>query len=75
MESLNNIKLKDALMSEQDKKTISALVQDLQHILENPKINEDLLKRLWNIENSVESLRENYMWRILRTAKQNHMLD
>ena len=75
MQTSDNIKKKDSQLSEQDKKTLATLKEDINFILENPKITEEILKKLWNMSTTISSLRENYMWRILRATKQNHMLD
>ena len=49
--------------------------EEIKSILETKKLNEDVLTKLTNILTTVETLKENCMWRIIRAAKQNHMLD
>ena len=62
-------------LSEDDKKNLQALVEEINMIINKKTINEDTLTKLTNILTVLGSLKDNYMWRLLRAAKQNHMLD
>ena len=58
-----------------DSKTILALAEEIKMATESRVVNEDLIHKLDNITTTLSTLRDNYMWRLLRAAKQNHMLD
>ncbi len=62
-------------LSEEDKKNLQALVEDINMVVNKKTISEDTLTKLTNIITVLTSLKDNYMWRLLRAAKQNHMLD
>ena len=61
-------------ISEEEKSNLQTLVEDIKQILEKKTVNEETIKKLTNIITVLDSLKENYMWRLLRAAKQNHML-
>ncbi len=61
-------------ISEEEKSNLLTLIEDIKQIVEKKTINEDTVKKLTNIITTLDSLKENYMWRMLRAAKQNHML-
>jgi hypothetical protein len=75
MRTKENIKKKASEVSEQDIKLLQALIEEIKMILQTKKINEETLTKLGNMITTLNSLRENYMWRLIRAAKQNHMLD
>ena len=62
-------------LSEDDKKNLQALVEEINMIINKKIISEGTLTKLTNILTVLGSLKDNYMWRLLRAAKQNHMLD
>ena len=63
----------DAL-SEDERKEIESVIQDLKVVLQGKQISEDVVKKLNNVLMSVGNMKDNFMWRLLRAAKQNHML-
>jgi len=75
MKTRETIKKNASTISEQDVTTFQATVEEINMILQKRTINEDILTKLSNILTTVGALRENYMWRIIRATKQNHMLD
>ncbi len=75
MKTSHDIKKKQSELTEQEKKSLNTLIEEIKFILQQPKVNEDILTRLINLSTSVNALKENFMWRIIRAAKQNHMLD
>jgi len=75
MKTRKSIEKQLSELSEQDTKTLQAMQGEIDMILSNKKINEDLLIKLANIITTVTTMKDNYMWRLLRAAKQNHMLD
>jgi hypothetical protein len=62
-------------ISEDDRKTILALAEEIKMATDSRIVNEDLIHKLDNITTTLTTLRDSYMWRLLRAAKQNHMLD
>ena len=62
-------------LSEEDKKNLQALVEEINMIVDKKTISEDTLTKLINILTVLGSLKDNYMWRLLRAAKQNHMIN
>jgi len=75
MRTSHDIRKKQTELSEQEIKNLQSIIEEIKFILEQKKINEDILTKLTNILTTINSLKENYMWRIIRAAKQNHMLD
>ena len=75
MRTSHDIKKKQTELSEQEIKNLQSVTEEIKFILQQRKVNEDILTRLTNILTTINSLKENYMWRIIRAAKQNHMLD
>lgn len=62
-------------ISEDDRKTIKALSEEITMAVNNKIVNEELIHKLDNIITTLSTLRDSYMWRLLRAAKQNHMID
>jgi hypothetical protein len=62
-------------ISEEERSNLRGLVEDINQIVEKKTVNEETLRKFTNIITVLESLKDNYMWRMLRAAKQNHMLD
>jgi len=75
MRTSHDIKKKQTELSEQEIKNLQSVIEEIKFILQQKKVNEDILTKLTNILTTINSLKENYMWRIIRAAKQNHMLD
>ena len=75
MKSLQNIKKEASQLSEQDKKSLQTVGEELKMLIQHKKIDEETLIKLANILTTLSSLKENYMWRIIKAAKQNHMLN
>jgi ribosomal protein L19E len=75
MKDIKSIKKEAAEMSEHDMKNIRALIEECNQLVENKKINEETLRKLNNLITTLQALKENYMWRIINSAKQNHMID
>ena len=75
MKTRETIKKEASQISEQDRKTFEALIEEINMILTRKVINEDTLIKLNNIQTTLRSVKDNYMWRIIRAAKQNNMLD
>ena len=75
MKTRDSIKKEASELSEQDIKILQSTIEEIKIILQHKKITEELLTKLFNISTNITSIKENYMWRIIRAAKQNHMLN
>ena len=75
MKTSHDIQKKACAFSEQEVKNLQTLVTEVKSVLENSKINEDTLMSLTNMITTLSTLKEKCMWRIIRAAKQNHILD
>ena len=74
MKAKDTIEKRLAALSEDERKEIESVIQDLKAVLQGKKISEDVVKKLNNVLMSVGNMKDNFMWRLLRAAKQNHML-
>ena len=75
MKSLQNIKKEASQLSEQDKKSLQTVGEELKMLIQHKKIDEETLIKLTNVITTLSSLKENYMWRLIKAAKQNHMIN
>jgi len=62
-------------VSEDDRKSVIALSEEIRMATDSRIVNEELIHKLDNIITTLSTLRDSYMWRLLRAAKQNHMID
>ena len=62
-------------ISEDDRKSVMALAEEIRMATDTRIVNEELIHKLDNIITTLSTLRDGYMWRLLRAAKQNHMID
>ena len=75
MKHIKNIKQQEFSIVEEERKILQTCREEL-HILEKQgKVNEELVKKLGVLITQLGSLREGYLWRVINSAKQNHMLD
>ncbi len=75
MKAKETIEKRLAALSEDERGELQSLIQDLTTIIKGKQINEEVVKKLNNVFMSVGNMKDNFMWRLLRVAKQNHMLD
>jgi len=75
MKTRESIEKQIFAISEDDRKTIIALSEEIKMATETRVVNEELIHKLDNIITTLDNLRDSYMWRLLRAAKQNHMID
>jgi hypothetical protein len=75
MKTPESIRKEGSKISEQDRNTLETTVEEIKAILHQPTINEEMLQKLSNVLITINSLRDNYIWRVIRATKQNHMLD
>lgn len=62
-------------LSEEDTKNLKGLVEDINSIISRRRIEEATITKLTNVLTVLTSFKDNYMWRLLNAAKQNHMID
>lgn len=62
-------------ISEDDRKSVLVLSEEIRMATDTRIVNEELIHKLDNIITTLSTLRDSYMWRLLRAAKQNHMID
>jgi hypothetical protein len=75
MKHVEEIKRQEFSIVEEEKKMLRNCKEDLHFIETQGRVNEELVQKLGTIISQLQSLREGYLWRIINTAKQNHMLD
>ena len=75
MKSRESIEKQIFAISEDDRKTIISLSEEIKMATETRVVNEELIHKLDNIITTLDNLRDSYLWRLLRAAKQNHMID
>jgi hypothetical protein len=75
MKNINDIKKQETLFSEAEVRSLTALSEDIKAVVQLNRVHEDTLRKLDNIISTLQGIKENFMWRIIRAAKQNHMLD
>lgn len=75
MKNINDIKKQETLFSEAEIRSLLSLSEDIKAVVEINKVQEDTLRKLDNIITTLQGVKENFMWRVIRAAKQNHMLD
>lgn len=75
MKDANSIKKRVLSISPDERNNIMSLVEEIGTVTQKREINEDVVRKLGSVISTLESLKDDYMWRLLRAAKQNHMLD
>jgi hypothetical protein len=75
MKSENDIKKELVSFTDTEKQTFRFVEKELQLIQASNSLSEDNVKKLTNVITQLNSLKESYFWRLLRAAKQNHMID
>ena len=71
----NTIKKQYSKITENEKKLLETAVEEIKQLLQIGYVNEEALTKVTNILTTFDSLKENYMWRIINNLKQNRMLD
>lgn len=75
MKSPESIKTDLLKISEDDIRNIKLCVEEMNSVQSKRQIGEDTIRKLTNIITTLDSMRDNYYWRLLRASKQNHMID
>tara|TARA_R100001163_G_C4881325_1_gene78496 strand:- start:234 stop:458 length:225 start_codon:yes stop_codon:yes gene_type:complete len=74
MKTRQSIEKQMFIISEEEKANLQSLIEDINQIVQKKAVNEETLRKFTNMITVLDSLKENYIWRMLRAAKQNHML-
>ena len=74
MKTRQSIEKQMFAISEEERANLQTVVEDIKQVVEKKTVNEETIKKLTNIITVLDTLKNNYMWRLLRAAKQNHML-
>jgi hypothetical protein len=75
MKTRQSIEKQMFVISEEERISLQTLVEDINRIIEKKTVSEEALKKLTNIITVLSTMKDNYMWRLIRAAKQNHMID
>ncbi len=74
MKTRQSIEKQMFAISEEERANLQSLISDITQILEKKTVNEETIRKFTNIIPVLGTMKENYMWRLIRAAKQNHML-
>ena len=75
MKHAQDIKRTESLIIEDERNIIRSTKEELDILQKHGKVNEELIRKLGTIIIQLQSLREGYLWRVINSTKQNHMLD
>ena len=75
MKHAQDIKRTEALIVEDERNILKTAREELNILEKQGRVSEDLIKKLGTIIVQLQSLREGYLWRVINSTKQNHMLD
>lgn len=70
-----DIKKKYSKITETERKLLETAIEDIKQLVQIGYVNEEALTKVTNIMTTFNSLKENYMWRVINNLKQNRMLD
>ena len=75
MKTRQSIEKQMFTISEEEKSNLLSLAEDINRIVQKKTVNEDTVRKLTNVVTVLDTFKDKFMWRLLRAAKQNHMLD
>lgn len=75
MKTPESIKKEQLKVSTDDANNLKVITQEINDIVNKKTVEEDTIRKLTNIITTLDALRDNYYWRLLRASKQNHMID
>lgn len=75
MKTPDSIKNEQLKISIDDINNLKAAIQDITALIDKKIIEEDTIRKLTNAITTLDNARDNYYWRLLRSSKQNHMID
>jgi len=62
-------------ISEEERANLLALAEDINQIIQKKTVDENTVRKLSNVATVLDTFKDKFLWRLLRAAKQNHMLD
>jgi hypothetical protein len=75
MKTPESIKKEQLKVSSDDANNLKVITQEINDIVNKKTVEEDTIRKLTNIITTLDAIRDNYYWRLLRASKQNHMID
>lgn len=75
MKTPESIQKEQLKISSDDANNLKIITQEINDIVGRKTIEEGTIRKLTNIITTLDALRDNYYWRLLRASKQNHMID
>lgn len=75
MKTPESIQKEQLKISSDDANNLKVITQEINDIVGRKTIEEGTIRKLTNIITTLDALRDNYYWRLLRASKQNHMID
>lgn len=75
MKTEKDIKKELVVFTDNERQSFKFSEKELNSILESNKVSEDTVQRLSNIITQLNALKESFFWRLLKAAKQNHMIE
>mgnify|MGYP003138540699 FL=1 len=75
MKTRQSIEKQMFVISEEERSNLKSVIEDINQMINKKTVNEETIRKFTNSITLLETLKENYMWRMIRAAKQNHMLD
>lgn len=75
MKTSESIKKEQLKVSVDDVNNLKVITQEITDIVNKKTVEENTIRKLTNIITTLDALRDNYYWRLLRASKQNHMID
>jgi hypothetical protein len=75
MKTRQSIEKQMFTISEEERANLLALAEDINQIIQKKTVDENTVRKLSNVATVLDTFKDKFMWRLLRAAKQNHMLD
>lgn len=75
MKTPESIQKEQLRVSSDDANNLKVITQEINDIVNNKAVEEGTIRKLTNIITTLDAMRDNYYWRLLRASKQNHMID
>jgi hypothetical protein len=75
MKTDKEMKKEISSFTDSERQSFKFAEKELALILQTNTLSEENVQRLTNVITQLNALKESYFWRLLRAAKQNHMID
>jgi|TARA_R100001198_G_scaffold85605_1_gene59918 hypothetical protein len=75
MKTRQSIEKQMFTISEEERANLLALAEDINQIIQKKTVDENTVRKLSNVATVLDTFKDKFLWRLLRAAKQNHMLD